>query len=147
MMESAIEDFLSKPLESWVSTVLYFALCVVLGWTISFLGAKYVEILQPRRQPLPRLNLAQTPIPISASPACTPVSTRFQGPRSPLSQVTTPYDIDFFSPATSPYTYKSGSPCKSPAAYWPIVAKAVSVGRVTDSRIAQRRRLSTAKNA
>ena len=147
VMDSAIEEFLSKPLNSWVSIVLYFALCVVMGWIITFLGAKYVEVLQPRHQPLLRLNPAQSPLPTIETPTTTPVSTRFGGSRSPLSQVTTPHDIDFFSPGTSPYTYKNGSPCKSPAAYWPVVPKAVSVGRVTDSGIAQRRRLSTAKNA
>lgn len=146
-MDSAIEEFLSKPLNSWVSIVLYFVLCAVLGWTITFLGAKYVEVLQPRRQSLLRLSPAQSPLPTIETPASTPVFTRFGRPRSPLSQVTTPYDIDFFSPGTSPYTYKNGSPCKSPAAYWPVVPKAVSVGRVTESGIAQRRRLSIARNA
>ena len=147
VMASTIEGFLSKPLNSWVSIVLYFALCVVLGWTITFLGAKYVEVLQTRRQPLLRLTPAQSPLATFETPTTTPVSTRFGRPRSPLSQVTTPHDIDFFSPGTSPYTYKNGSPCKSPAAYWPVVPKAVSVGSVTDSGIAQRRHLSTAKNA
>lgn len=151
MAVSSIEAFLSRPFDSWMSALLYLVLCTMLGGMVIFLVRRYQEILQPHT-PLQRPDLKDYARHSVTRPTSSPSNhIDFPKPRSPLSQVTTASDASLPSPRGISSQEKSSvhsNQVKSrPLASRYLAPKPVAIGRTSESRIAQRRRLSAIKRS
>lgn len=138
---------LGKPLESWLTAVVYVVGWIVLLCMVAFIGLKYWEILRGYgRQPAnttvlnPRYRrrfAARTPFPSPARPSH----------RSPLSQVTSA-SSSYFSDQSSASSIDQESQTRPrqrlKIARWRLAPGWVNIGPVEQGRIAKRRRASSA---
>ena len=143
MVAPDLTDFLSQPFSTWQSTIIYLVLCGALIWVIYFIGSKYAEVL--RAKPGRRRPPTPFPDPLPPSPfSAISRSARSLKPRSPLSQVTTAASTGSYFGTESGDLEGNGTKAKRRNAFWPLALPGIRIGDVNQSKIAQRRRASSA---
>ena len=145
-MASPLSTFLSQPFSTWQSAVIYLILCGALVWVVCFIGSKYMELFRskPTRR---RHQRPLTPYPTRLpQPPFSALSSSANSlrPRSPLSQVTTASSTGSCYDSDSHDLEGHAVGGKRRNVFWPLGIPRIVIGEVSESRIARRRRASSA---
>lgn len=137
--------FLSQPLDSWPSALVYIAGWIVLLSIVAFIGLKYWEIFSANNRqatntavPDPRYRrrvIPRTPFPFASNLGPPPR-------RSPLGQGSSASDLSSYNQPRTPTSDEESHAQpkhRSNVARWSLAPRWVSIGAVDEGQIAKRR--------